>query len=103
MKKAKKRAKSKTSSKRRVKLKTSSKRVSAKSKTHKQIKATPPTKSKKSILPKMPKLKQVAKEAVVAAGLAAVGTALSAMKPQQKGGQEAAGSGAEKKVHTSKN
>lgn len=102
MKKAKKRAKSKTSSKRRVKSKTSSKRVGAKSKTRKQIKAKPPTKSKKSILPKTPKLKQVAKEAAVAAGLAAVGTALSAMKPQQKGAEEAAGSGAEKKVDTSK-
>ena len=101
MKKAKKRAKSKTSSKRRVKSKTSSKRVGAKSK--KQIKAKPPTKSKKSILPKTPKLKQVAKEAAVAAGLAAVGTALSAMKPQQKGAEEAAGSGAEKKVDTSNN
>ena len=102
MKKAKKRAKSKTSSKRWVKSKTSSKRVGAKSKTRKQIKAKPPTKSKKSILPKTPKLKQVAKEAAVAAGLAAVGTALSAMKPQ-KGAEEAAGSGAEKKVDTSKN
>jgi hypothetical protein len=83
MKKAKKRAKSKTSSKRRVKSKTSSKHVGAKSKTRKQIKAKPPTKS--------------------SAGLAAVGTALSAMKPQQKGAEEAAGSGAEKKVDTSKN
>ena len=103
MKKAKKRAKSKTSSKRRVKSKTSSKRVGAKSKTRKQIKAKPPTKSKKSILPKTPKLKQVAKEAAIAAGLAAVGTALSAMKPQQKGAEKAAGSGAEKKVDTSNN
>ena len=85
MKKAKKQAKSKTSSKRRVKSKTSSKRVGGKSKARKQIKAKPRTKSKKSILPKTPKLKQVAKEAAVAAGLAAVGTALSAMKPQQKG------------------
>ncbi len=83
--KAKKREKSKTSSTRRVKSKTSSKRVGGKSKTRKQIKAKPRTKSKKSILPKTPKLKQVAKEAAVAAGLAAVGTALSAMKPQQKG------------------
>ena len=103
MKKAKKHAKSKTSSKQRVKSKTSSKHVGAKSKTRKQIKAKPPTKSKKPILPKTPKLKQVAKEAAVAAGLAAVGTALSAMKPQQKGAEEAAGSGAEKKVDTSKN
>ena len=104
MKKAKKQAKSKTSSKRRVKSKTSSKRVGGKLKTRKQIKkAKPPTKSKKAILPKTPKLKQVAKEAAVAAGLAAVGTALSAMKPQQKGAEEAAGSGAEKKVDTSKN
>src|SRR5689334_2418723 len=99
MKKAKKRAKSKTSSKRRVKSKTSSQRVGAKSKTRKQIKAKPPTKSKKSILPKTPNLKQVAKEAAVAAGLAAVGTALSALKPQA---EEAAGSGAETKVNTSK-
>src|SRR5436305_1183106 len=70
MKKAKKHAKSKTSSKRRVKSKTSSKRVGGKLKTRKQIKkAKPPTKSKKAILPKTPKLKQVAKEAAIAAGI----------------------------------
>ena len=102
MKKAKKRAKSKTSSKRRAKSKTSSKRVAAKSKTRKQTKKRP-TKSKKSSLPNTSKLKRVAKEAAVAAGVAALGTALSAMEPQRKGFEEAAGSGAEKKNDTSKN
>ena len=95
MKKAKKRAKSKTSAKRRAKSKTSSKRVAAKSKR--------PTKSKKSILPNTSKLKRVAKDAAVAAGVAALDTALSAMEPQRKGFEEAAGSGAEKKDDTSKN
>ena len=77
MKKAKKRTKSKTSSKRRVKSKTTT--------------AKRPAKSKKSVLPKTSTLKRVAKEAAVAAGLAAVGTALSAMKPQQEAAEEAAG------------
>jgi hypothetical protein len=90
MKKAKKRAKSKTSSKRRVKSKTSLKRAGAKSKTSKTTKAKRPAKSNKSILPRTSTLKRVAKEAAVAAGLAAVGTALSAMKPQQKAAEEAA-------------
>ena len=103
MKKAKKRAKSKTSSKRRVKSKTSSKRVTAKSKARKQTKTKRPTKSKKSILPNTSKLKRVAKDAAVAAGVAALDTALSAMEPQRKGFEEAAGSGAEKKDDTSKN
>jgi hypothetical protein len=103
MKKAKKRNKSKTSSKRRVKSKTSLKRAGAKSKTSKTTKAIRPAKSKKSVLPKTSTLKRVAKEAVVAAGLAAVGTALSAMKPQQKAAEEAAGSGPETKNDTSKN
>ena len=91
MKKAKKRAKSKTSSKRRVKSKTSLKRAGAKSKSRRTIKAKRPPKSKKSVLPKTSTLKQVAKEAAVAAGLAAVGTALSAMRPQENGAEEAAG------------
>ena len=65
MKKAKKRAKSKTSSKRRAKSKTSSKRVAAKSKTRKQTTTKRPTKSKKSILPNTSKLKRVAKDAAV--------------------------------------
>ena len=88
MKKAKKRAKSKTSSKRRVKSKKSSKRVAAKSKTRKQTKTKRPTKSKKSSLPNTSKLKRVAKEAAVAAGVAALGTALSAMEPQRKGAEK---------------
>ena len=88
MKKAKKRAKSKSSSKRRVKSKKSSKRVAAKSKTRKQTKTKPPTKSKKSSLPNTSKLKRVAKEAAVAAGVAALGTALSAMEPQGKGAEK---------------
>jgi hypothetical protein len=88
MKKAKKRTKSKTSSKRRVKSKTSLKRAGSKSKT---TTAKRPAKSKKSVLPKTSTLKRVAKEAAVAAGLAAVGTALSAMKPQQEAAEEAAG------------
>ena len=102
MKKAKKRNKSKTSSKRRVKSKTSLKRADAKSKTSKTTKAIRPAKSKKSVLPKTSTLKRVAKEAAVAAGLAAVGTALSAMKPQQKAAEEAAG-GKPEKNDTSKN
>ena len=77
--------------------------VGAKSNTRKHSNTKRPTKSKKSILPKTSKLKQVAKEAAVAAGLAAVGTALSAMKPQLKGAEEAAGRGAEKKDDTPKN
>jgi hypothetical protein len=78
MKMAKKRAKSKTSSKRRVNTKKSSKRVAAKW----------PTKSKKPSLPNTSKLKRVAKEAAVAAGVAALGTALSAMEPQRKGAEK---------------
>ena len=87
MKKAKKRA-NPTSSKRRVKSKKSSKRVAAKSKTRKQTKTKRPTKSKKSSLPNTSKLKRVAKEAAVAAGAAALGTALSAMEPQRKGSEK---------------
>ena len=90
MKKAKKRAKSKTSSKRRAKSKTSSKRVAAKSKTRKQTKTKRPTKSKKSILLNTSKLKRVAKDAAVAAGVAALDTALSAMEAQRKEFEEAA-------------
>src|SRR4051794_2821516 len=100
MKKAKKRAKSKTSSKRRVKSKGGSKRVAAKSKTRKQTKTKVRTKSKKPVLPNSSKLKRVAKEAAVAAGVAALDTALSAMEPQ---GRDAAESGAEKKDDPSKN
>jgi hypothetical protein len=99
MKKAKKRAKSKTSSKRRVKSKAGSKRVAGKSTTRKQTKTKGPTQSKKSVLPNTLKLKRVAKEAAVAAGVAAIDTALSAMEPQRK---DAAGSGAEKKDDPSK-
>ena len=88
MKKAKKRAKSKTSSKRRVKSKKSSKRVAAKSKTRKQTKTKRPTKSKKSSLPNTSKLKRVVKEAAVAAGVAALGTALSGMEPQREGAEK---------------
>jgi hypothetical protein len=88
MKMAKKRAKSKTSSKRRVNSKKSSKRVAAKSQTRKQTKTKRPTKSKKSSLPNTSKLKRVAKEAAVAAGVAALGTALSAMEPQRKGAEK---------------
>src|SRR4051812_24885825 len=88
MKKAKKRAKSKSSSKRRVRSKKSSKRVAAKSKTRKRTKTKRPTKSKKSSLPNTSKLKRVAKEAAVAAGVAALGTALSAMEPQRKGAEK---------------
>ena len=90
-------SKSKTSSKRRVKSKTSLKRAGAKSKTRKTTKAKRPAKSKKSVLPKTSTLKRVAKEAAVAAGLAAVGTALSAMKPQQEAAEEAAGAPETKK------
>ena len=47
-----------------------------------------PTKSKKSILPNTSKLKRVAKEAAVAAGVAALGTALSGMEPQREGAEK---------------
>ena len=85
MKKAKKRAKSKSSSKRRVKSKKSSKRVTAKSKTRKQTKTKRSTKSNKPRLPTTSKLKRVAKDAAVAAGTAALDTALSAIKSRKKG------------------
>ena len=52
---------------------------------------------------KASKLKRVAKDAAVAAGVAALDTALSAMEPQRKGAEEAAGSAAERKGDTSKN
>jgi hypothetical protein len=51
----------------------------------------------KSSLANASKLKRVAKDAAVAAGVAALDTALTAMEPRRKGGEKAAGSGAEKK------
>jgi hypothetical protein len=101
-KKAKKRAKSKTSSKRRVKSKTSLKRAGAKSKRRRATKAKRPTKATKSILPKASTVKRVAKEAAVAGGLAAVGTVLSALQPEEKAAEEAAGGGSETRNDPSK-
>ena len=75
-------------------------RMSGRVPTMSQAKTKGPTKSKKSLLPNTSKLKRVAKEAAVAAGVAALDTALSAMEPQRK---DAAGSGAEKKDDPSKN
>jgi hypothetical protein len=75
MKKRVKRAKSKSSSKRgRTKSKSSSKRGRTKSKSKR-------TTSAKTFLPKA---KQVAKKAALAAGAAAIGTALSELQPEQK-------------------
>ena len=79
MKKAAKRAKSKSSSKRaKAKSKTKTTKVKRSSKS-----------SKKSPIPKAgAKLKRVATKAAVAAGVAAIGTALSELKPDEKRAEE---------------
>jgi hypothetical protein len=88
MKKA--RTKSKSSSKRagfktRAKSKSGSKRAGVKSKSHKTTKAQRPAKSSKPLVPKVgAKVKRVAKKAAVAATIAAIGTALSELQPEQK-------------------
>jgi ferric-dicitrate binding protein FerR (iron transport regulator) len=88
MKKATKRTKSGSSSKRagaKSKLKKTTKaKGSARS-----TKAKRSAKSQKRLSPKAgANLKRVAKKAAVAAGLAAVGTALSELAPEQKGSEE---------------
>ena len=56
-----------------------------KSKAKKATKAKRSAKSKKTLIPKAgSKLKRVAKKAAVAAGVAAIGTALSELKPEQE-------------------
>jgi hypothetical protein len=74
----------------RTKAKSTSKRARAKSKTKKttKAKAKTPAKAKKTLLPKA---KQVAKKAALAAGVAAIGTALSELQPkEQKRAQQGA-------------
>jgi hypothetical protein len=69
----------------RTKSNPSSKRAGVKAKTAKTTKAKMSTKSKKTLIPKVgSKLERVAKKAAVAAGAAAVSTALSELKPEQK-------------------
>jgi hypothetical protein len=79
---------------RRTKAKSSLKGARTKSKTKKTTRAKPPKKkttrakrtgtTKKALLPKV---KRVAKKAALAAGVAAIGTALSELKPEQKGAE----------------
>jgi hypothetical protein len=64
----------------RTKAKSSLKRARSKSKTRK----TKSTKGRKTLLPKV---KQVAKKAALAAGAAAVGTALSELQPEKRSAQ----------------
>jgi hypothetical protein len=103
MKKAAKRTKSKSSSKRakfksRAKSKSPSKRAGVKSKRHKTTKAKRPAKSSKTLVPKVgAKVKRVAKKAAVAASLAAIGTALSELQPEQKRSEGAGVNEAERK------
>ena len=60
----------------RAKSRSASKRAGVKSKSHK---------SKKTLVPRVgAKVKRVAKKAAVAASLAAIGTALSELQPEQK-------------------
>jgi hypothetical protein len=66
---------------RRAKARSSLKRARTKSKTKKSMKAKRPQTTKKTLLPKV---KRVAKKAAVAAGVAAIGTALSELRPEQK-------------------
>ena len=73
----------------RTKSKSSAKRAAAKAKTKKTAKTRKSAKSKKktSVSRAGAKLTHVAKKAAVAAGLAAVGTALSELAPEQKGSE----------------
>jgi hypothetical protein len=74
----------------RKKSRSSSKRAGAKPRAKRATKAKRSAKSK-SLIPKAgKKLKRVAKKAAVAAGLAAVGTALSELAPEQKGSESEA-------------
>jgi ferric-dicitrate binding protein FerR (iron transport regulator) len=79
---------------RRTKAKSVSKRARAKSKTKKTMKAKTPAKAKKTLLPKV---KRVAKKAALAAGVAAIGTALSELQPEQKSSQQGASDQSESK------
>jgi hypothetical protein len=78
----------------RTKTKSASKRARAKSKTKKTTKAKTPAKAKKTLLPKV---KRVAKKAALAAGVAAIGTALSELQPEQKSAQQGASDQSESK------
>jgi hypothetical protein len=69
----------------RTKAKSASKRARTKSKTKKTTKAKTPAKTKKTLLPKV---QRVAKKAALAAGMAAIGTALSELQPEQKSAQQ---------------
>jgi hypothetical protein len=83
MKKRVKRTKSKSSSKRgRTKAKSSLKRRRTKSKFKRTAKTKRTTSATNTLLPKA---KRVAKKAALAAGAAAIGTALSELQPELKG------------------
>jgi hypothetical protein len=80
---------------RRTKAKSSFKRRRTGSKTKKTTAKRPQTKKKRSGAKRrsktkkalLPKVKRVAKKAALAAGVAAIGTALSELKPEQKGAE----------------
>jgi hypothetical protein len=72
----------------RTKSKSSPKRAGAKSKVKKTTKARGSAKSKKRVIRGAgAKLKRVAEKAAIAAGLAAVGTALTELAPEKKGSE----------------
>jgi hypothetical protein len=58
------------------------------------MKSKTPAKAKKTLLPKV---KRVAKKAALAAGVAAIGTALSELQPEQKSAQQGASHQSESK------
>jgi hypothetical protein len=70
----------------RTKAKSSLKRTRTKSKTRKAKSTTSRKTTKKTLLPKV---KRVAKKAALAAGAAAIGTALSEIQPEQKSARDA--------------
>jgi hypothetical protein len=79
----------------RAKAKSPLKRAGTRSKIRKTARAKRPV-TKKKTSPKrsettkkalLPKVKRVAKKAALAAGVAAIGTALSELKPEQKGAE----------------
>jgi hypothetical protein len=78
-------------------------RAGVKSKSHKTTKAkkakrTAKSKSNKTLIPRVgAKVKRVAKKAAVAASLAAIGTALSELQPEQKRIEEGGVNDAERK------
>jgi hypothetical protein len=69
----------------RTKAKSSLKRARTKLKTGKTKRTKSHKTTKKALLPKV---KQVAKKAALAAGAAAIGTALSELQPERKGAQQ---------------